>query len=74
MKNLSKLFHYLKLDSQIYTKAELPFAKLNDNSVLERVKSHSLDWTIPSSMPEQLGTLLVSILFYTKLSLYIFSL
>ncbi|CAB3232647.1 unnamed protein product [Arctia plantaginis] len=43
---------------EIYTKAELPFAKLNDNSVLERVKNDSLEWTIPSSMPEQLGVLL----------------
>ncbi|XP_026743356.1 tyrosine-protein kinase-like otk [Trichoplusia ni] len=43
---------------EIYTKGELPFAKLNDNSVLERVKSGSLEWTIPDSMPEALGELL----------------
>lgn len=43
---------------EIYTKAELPFAKLNDNSVLERLKSDTLEWTIPSSMPDALGTLL----------------
>ncbi|KAJ8707969.1 hypothetical protein PYW08_010335 [Mythimna loreyi] len=43
---------------EIYTKAELPFAKLNDNSVLERVKSGSLEWTIPDTMPEALGALL----------------
>ncbi|CAD0206148.1 unnamed protein product [Chrysodeixis includens] len=43
---------------EIYTKGELPFAKLNDNSVLERVKSGTLEWNIPDSMPEALGALL----------------
>ncbi|XP_075987626.1 tyrosine-protein kinase-like otk [Anticarsia gemmatalis] len=43
---------------EIYTKAELPFAKLNDNSVLERLKSDTLEWTVPSSMPDALGALL----------------
>ncbi|XP_034837621.1 tyrosine-protein kinase-like otk isoform X1 [Maniola hyperantus] len=43
---------------EIYTKAEMPFAKLNDNSVLERLKSDTLDWNIPSSMPDRLGNLL----------------
>lgn len=45
---------------QIYTKAEMPFAKLNDNSVLERLKNDTLEWNIPGSMPERLGALLVS--------------
>ncbi|XP_050675418.1 tyrosine-protein kinase-like otk [Leptidea sinapis] len=43
---------------EIYTKAELPFAKLNDNSVLERIKSGTLDWTVPGSMPDKLAGLL----------------
>ncbi|XP_047999904.1 tyrosine-protein kinase-like otk [Leguminivora glycinivorella] len=43
---------------EIYTKAELPFAKLNDNSVLERLKSGTLEWTVPGSMPEALANLL----------------
>ncbi|XP_063898355.1 tyrosine-protein kinase-like otk [Helicoverpa armigera] len=43
---------------EIYTKAELPFAKLNDNSVLERVKTGALEWTIPECMPEAMGELL----------------
>ncbi|XP_072933956.1 tyrosine-protein kinase-like otk [Epargyreus clarus] len=43
---------------EIYTKAELPFAKLNDNSVLERLKSGTLEWNVPDSMPEKLGSLL----------------
>ncbi|XP_028165993.1 inactive tyrosine-protein kinase 7-like, partial [Ostrinia furnacalis] len=43
---------------EIYTKAELPFCKLNDNSVLERLKAGSLDWPIPESMPEALADLL----------------
>ncbi|XP_061381072.1 tyrosine-protein kinase-like otk [Danaus plexippus] len=43
---------------EIYTKAELPFAKLNDNSVLERLKSGSLDWNVPGSMPDKLQELL----------------
>ncbi|CAH0697723.1 unnamed protein product [Spodoptera exigua] len=43
---------------EIYTKGELPFAKLNDNSVLERVKAGTLEWTIPNSMPEPLAVLL----------------
>lgn len=43
---------------EIYTKAELPFAKLNDNSVLERIKAGSLEWPIPSSMPESISSLL----------------
>ncbi|XP_022828791.1 tyrosine-protein kinase-like otk isoform X2 [Spodoptera litura] len=43
---------------EIYTKGELPFAKLNDNSVLERVKAGTLEWTIPDSMPEPLAVLL----------------
>ncbi|XP_026324455.1 tyrosine-protein kinase-like otk [Hyposmocoma kahamanoa] len=43
---------------EIYTKAELPFAKLNDNSVLERLKGGNLEWNIPSSMPEKLAALL----------------
>ncbi|KAG6460861.1 hypothetical protein O3G_MSEX012260 [Manduca sexta] len=43
---------------EIYTKAELPFAKLNDNSVLERLKAGTLEWTIPATMPEALGALL----------------
>ncbi|XP_045507783.1 tyrosine-protein kinase-like otk [Colias croceus] len=43
---------------EIYTKAELPFAKLNDNSVLERIKNGSLEWTVPDSMPDKLGALL----------------
>ncbi|KAF9413529.1 hypothetical protein HW555_008278 [Spodoptera exigua] len=49
---------YFKLHEQIYTKGELPFAKLNDNSVLERVKAGTLEWTIPNSMPEPLAVLL----------------
>ncbi|XP_045457319.1 tyrosine-protein kinase-like otk [Melitaea cinxia] len=43
---------------EIYTKAEMPFAKLNDNSVLERLKSNTLEWSIPESMPERLAALL----------------
>ncbi|XP_063390142.1 tyrosine-protein kinase-like otk [Cydia fagiglandana] len=43
---------------EIYTKAELPFAKLNDNSVLERLKSGTLEWTVPGSMPDALAELL----------------
>ncbi|XP_063370383.1 tyrosine-protein kinase-like otk [Cydia amplana] len=43
---------------EIYTKAELPFAKLNDNSVLERLKSGTLEWTVPASMPDALAELL----------------
>ncbi|CAG9573008.1 unnamed protein product [Danaus chrysippus] len=43
---------------EIYTKAELPFAKLNDNSVLERLRSGSLEWTTPHDMPEKLQELL----------------
>lgn len=43
---------------EIYTKGELPFAKLNDNSVLERVKAGTLDWMIPDSMPEPMAALL----------------
>ncbi|CAH0718583.1 unnamed protein product, partial [Brenthis ino] len=43
---------------EIYTKAEMPFAKLNDNSVLERLKNDSLEWNIPGAMPERLGTIL----------------
>ncbi|XP_050358008.1 tyrosine-protein kinase-like otk [Nymphalis io] len=43
---------------EIYTKAEMPFAKLNDNSVLERLKSDTLEWNIPEAMPERLATLL----------------
>lgn len=46
--------------SQIYTKAELPFCKLNDNSVLERLKGGSLEWPVPDSMPDALANLLVS--------------
>ncbi|XP_061724990.1 tyrosine-protein kinase-like otk [Cydia pomonella] len=43
---------------EIYTKAELPFAKLNDSSVLERLKNGTLEWTVPASMPEALADLL----------------
>ncbi|KAJ0170458.1 hypothetical protein K1T71_013829 [Dendrolimus kikuchii] len=43
---------------EIYTKAELPFAKLNDNSVLERLKAGTLEWTVPASMPESISNLL----------------
>ncbi|XP_049882172.1 tyrosine-protein kinase-like otk isoform X2 [Pectinophora gossypiella] len=43
---------------EIYTKAELPFAKLNDNSVLERIKSDTLEWIVPDSMPDKLAELL----------------
>ncbi|XP_013145811.1 PREDICTED: inactive tyrosine-protein kinase 7-like [Papilio polytes] len=43
---------------EIYTKAELPFAKLNDNSVLERLKTGKQEWVTPPSMPEKLATLL----------------
>ncbi|CAK1595129.1 unnamed protein product [Parnassius mnemosyne] len=43
---------------EIYTKAELPFAKLNDNSVLERLKTGKQEWVTPSSMPERLASLL----------------
>ncbi|KAM3968910.1 LOW QUALITY PROTEIN: tyrosine-protein kinase-like otk [Aphomia sociella] len=43
---------------EIYTKAELPFGKLNDNSVMDRLKNGTLEWTIPGSMPDALSTLL----------------
>ncbi|CAH4037439.1 unnamed protein product [Pieris brassicae] len=43
---------------EIYTKAEQPFAKLNDNSVLERLKNGTLEWNVPDSMPEKLAALL----------------
>ncbi|XP_013178668.1 PREDICTED: tyrosine-protein kinase-like otk [Papilio xuthus] len=43
---------------EIYTKAELPFAKLNDNSVLERLKSGKQEWLTPPAMPDKLATLL----------------
>ncbi|KAL4704683.1 hypothetical protein ACJJTC_016627 [Scirpophaga incertulas] len=43
---------------EIYTKAELPFCKLNDNSVLERLKAGTLEWPVPASMPDSLATLL----------------
>ncbi|KAL0859971.1 hypothetical protein ABMA27_010287 [Loxostege sticticalis] len=43
---------------EIYTKAELPFCKLNDNSVLERLKGGSLEWPVPDSMPDALANLL----------------
>ncbi|KAI8433596.1 hypothetical protein MSG28_015617 [Choristoneura fumiferana] len=43
---------------EIYTKAELPFAKLSDSTVLERLKGGTLEWTVPDSMPEPLANLL----------------
>ncbi|CAK1549369.1 unnamed protein product [Leptosia nina] len=43
---------------EIYTKAEQPFAKLNDNSVLERLKNDTLEWNVPGSMPDKLAALL----------------
>ncbi|KAI5633832.1 protein tyrosine kinase domain-containing protein [Phthorimaea operculella] len=43
---------------EIYTKAELPFAKLNDNSVLEKLKSGTLVWSTPALMPPALQQLL----------------
>ncbi|XP_060807988.1 tyrosine-protein kinase-like otk [Amyelois transitella] len=43
---------------EIYTKAELPFTKLNDNSVLERLKNGNLEWTVPATVPESLAALL----------------
>ncbi|XP_052747912.1 tyrosine-protein kinase-like otk isoform X2 [Galleria mellonella] len=43
---------------EIYTKAELPFGKLNDNSVMERLKNGTLEWTVPDSMPDSLAALL----------------
>ncbi|XP_059047933.1 tyrosine-protein kinase-like otk [Achroia grisella] len=43
---------------EIYTKAELPFGKLNDNSVMERLKSGTLEWVVPGSMPDPLAALL----------------
>lgn len=43
---------------EIFTKAELPFAKLNDNSVMDRMKSGTLEWIIPNYVPEKIVTLL----------------
>ncbi|GBP29174.1 Inactive tyrosine-protein kinase 7 [Eumeta japonica] len=46
----------------IYTKAELPFAKLNDNSVMERTKAGSLEWSAPPGVPGRLAALLAGAL------------
>ncbi|XP_041985904.1 tyrosine-protein kinase-like otk [Aricia agestis] len=54
----SDVYMYAATVWEIYTKAELPFVKLNDNSVLERLKAGTLEWTPPPDAPDRLVALL----------------
>ncbi|XP_028027678.1 tyrosine-protein kinase-like otk [Bombyx mandarina] len=54
----SDVYMYAATVWEMYTQAELPFAKLNDSSVLDRLKTGALEWSVPASMPQSVADIL----------------
>lgn len=48
---------------EIFNQGELPFSKMNDNSLLNKLKEKTLEWKFHKETPSELQSLQVSSIF-----------